>query len=122
VISKVKLYSKLDAIENQLKEELLPHLRMAAEGKNDLVFCVSQFNSFRDLKNQTDMKMEEFVELGAQILSLRNKLGEPSDGIIAERICWYCREWNLAYKSEKAAGVRLAKQFLGEVESKQQIR
>lgn len=116
MVSKVKLYTKLDALESQLKEELLPHLRNAAVGNNELVFCVSQFNPFCELKNKTDKKMEEFVEMGAQILSLRVKLGETSSGTIAERICWYCREWGDTYENDKASGTDLSKQFIEEID------
>lgn len=116
MVSKAKLYSKLDALESQLKEEFLPHLRNAADRNNELVFCVSQFNPFRELKKQTDKKTEEFVEIGSQILSLREKLGESTAGTIAERICWYCREWGGTYKQHKESGLGLAKQFLDEID------
>ena len=117
MVSKAKLFTKLDALEYQLREALLPHLRSAAEGKNDLVFCVTVFNPFRDLRDKTDTLTEKLVEMGAQILSLREKLGEPSDGTIAERICWYCREWSSTGKSYMVSAAGLAKQFLTEIES-----
>ncbi len=56
VVSKAKLYSKLDSLEAELEEGLVPHLRDAANGENDLVFCVTAFNPFRELKNRTDKK------------------------------------------------------------------
>ncbi len=59
---------------------------------------------------------EELVELGAQILALKKKLGEPCDGSIAERICWYCREWGSTARSDKAAGQMLATRFLDEID------
>lgn len=117
MVSKAKLYAKLDGLEAELREVLLPHLKNAAEGKNDLVFCVTVFNPFRELKDKTDALTEELVEIGAQVLSLREKLGEPSDGTIAERICWYCRKWSSTGKSYMVSGAGLAKQFLDEIES-----
>jgi len=117
VVSKTKLYSKLDLLETQLKESLVPHLINTANGNNDLVFCVKQFNPFAQLKNQTDAVMEELIEVGSQILSLREKLGEPSDGTIAERICWYCREWSKAKNYHSVSGIDLAKRFLLEIEN-----
>jgi hypothetical protein len=119
VVSKIKLYSKLDALETQLERSLVPHLQMAADGGNDLVFCVTAFNSVRELKNKTDKLTEELVEIGAQILSLRAKLGEPTDGIIAERICWYCRQWSGSENAQKISAKGLAEQFLIEIESNQ---
>ena len=117
MVSKAKLYSRLDSLEAELEEGFIPHLRNAANGKNDLVFCVSAFNTFNELKNRTDKKTEEFIVMGSQIISLRDKLGEPSDGTIAERICWYCREWSNKNNHQRKSGTGLAKQFLAEIEN-----
>lgn len=117
VVSKAKLYSRLDSLEAELEDGFVPHLRNAANGENDLVFCVSAFNSFRELKNHTDKKTEEFIEIGSQIISLRDKLGEPYAGTIAERICWYCREWANKDNHQRKSGTALAKQFLAEIEN-----
>jgi len=104
-------------LEAELEEGFVPHLRNAANGENDLIFCVSAFNPFRELKNHTDKKTEEFIEIGSQIISLRNKLGESSAGTIAERICWYCREWGNLDNHQRKSGTGLAKQFLAEIEN-----
>ena len=117
MVSKAKLYSRLDALEAELEQGLLPHLRNAAEGNNDLIFCVKAFNPFRELRLKTDRLTEELIDIGSQILSLREKLGESSDGTIAERICWYCREWSNAGNYDRGAGAGLAKQFLAEMEN-----
>lgn len=117
MVSKAKLYSKLDALEAQFRESLVPHLRNAADGNNDQIFCVKAFNPFRELRHKTDKLTEELVEMGAQILSLRDKLGEPCDGTIAERICWYCREWGNTANHHRPSGAGLAKQFLAEIEN-----
>lgn len=117
MVSKAKLYSRLDSLEAELEEGLVLHLRNAASGENDLVFCVSAFNPFRELKNVTDKTTEEFVEIGSRIISLRDKLGESSAGTIAERICWYCREWGNKVNHQRKSARVLAKQFLAEIES-----
>lgn len=117
MVSKAKLYAKLDALEAELERTLLPHLRMAASGKNDLIFCVADFNPFRELKHKTDKQTEELIGLGVQILSLKEKLDEPSEGSIAERICWYCREWSDIKNHHRKSAVSLAKQFLAEIEN-----
>ena len=119
MVSKAKLYSKLDSLEAELEESLVPHLQKAASGKNDLVFCVSAFNPFRELKNRTDKLTEELIEIGSQILALRDKLGEPSAGTIAERICWYCREWGNKDNHQRKSAQGLAKQFLTEIQNEQ---
>ncbi len=115
MISKAKLYSRLDQMETELRERLIPHLEDAAAGKNDLVFCVPDFNPFQQLRFKTDTTTGELVKLGRQILGLRGKLGEPSDGTIAERICWYCRKWGDTSDSQENAAQGLAKEFLEEV-------
>ena len=115
MVSKAKLYSQLDQMEEELRDSLIPHLEQAASGKNDLIFCVSDFNPFQDLRSKTDPKTEELVQLGRQILALKDKLGEPSDGTIAERICWYCRKWSDTSDSHRKVAQALAKEFLSEV-------
>lgn len=115
MVSKAKLYSRLDTLEDELIESIVPHLKNAADGKNDLIFCVKTFNSTRKSKFSTDKLTEELIEIGSQILSLRKKLGESSDGIIAERICWYCREWSNSKNPHKISTAELATQFLAEI-------
>ncbi|RBP48873.1 hypothetical protein [Arenicella xantha] len=117
MVSKAKLYAQLDSLEAQLLEGLVPHLTLAANGGNDLVFCVTAFNPFRQLKHKTDSRTEELIELGAQILSLKLKLDEPSEGTVAARICWYCREWGNTKNHHRANAIDLAKRFLDEIEN-----
>jgi hypothetical protein len=117
MVSHSKLYAQLDFLESELKKNIVPHLEAAADGNNDLVFCVKQFNSFNELKERTDKTTDDLVNIGAKILVLKNKLGEPSEGSIAERICWYCREWsNLKYSRRKNAQ-DFAKKFLEEIKN-----
>jgi len=52
MVSKVKLYTQLDALEAELRDRIIPHLQNAAEGKNNLIFCVVPFNPFRELKTK----------------------------------------------------------------------
>jgi hypothetical protein len=118
MVSKQKLFLKLDLLESELEERLIPHLENSALGENHLIFCVTGFNPFKELKSKTDKVSEELVELGAQILVLKNKLGEPSDGSVAERICWYCRKWGEIEKNQRNSAQELAKQFLKEILNK----
>ncbi len=114
MVSKAKLYKQLDRLENELKEKLVPHLRMAASGENDFIFCTTDFNTLRRLRGKTDKRTEELIGLGRQILLLKEKLGESSEGSIAERICWYCRKWSNSGSDYQTTMV-LAKQFLQEI-------
>lgn len=117
MVSKAKLYSKLDSLEAELLERLIPHLKNAAKGNNDLVLCVTPFNPFRELKHRTDTVTEELIDVGSQILSLREKLDEPTQGTLAERLCRYCREWGNVKNHHRPSGTGLAKQFLLEIEN-----
>ena len=117
MVSRTKLYAQLDVLEDELKEKIVPHLESAAHGKNDLIFCVSDFNPFSELKYKTDKQTEELIYLGRKILSLKEKLSESSEGSIAERICWYCRVWAEINKPDQHYARGLAKQFLDEIKN-----
>ena len=116
MVSKSKLYSKLDSLEAELVERLVPHLKKAAKGENELVFCVKGYHSLPEFKHSTDPVTAELVGIGAEILSLKQKLSEPSEGSVAERICWYCREWANVNNNHRPGAQGLAKQFLNEIE------
>ncbi|MEO0425582.1 MAG: hypothetical protein AAF184_24825 [Pseudomonadota bacterium] len=119
MVAKRKLYARLDALEAQLEEALIPHLRIAARGDNDLIFCVADFNPHPELKHATDETTERLVALGAQILALREKLGEPEDEYSAAvRICWYCRKWGDLDDHRRGAPAALAQAFLSELEAR----
>tara|TARA_R110002110_G_scaffold205066_7_gene417054 strand:+ start:189149 stop:189511 length:363 start_codon:yes stop_codon:yes gene_type:complete len=115
VVSNAKLYSKLDLLEAELRERLIPLLEQAANGRNDGVFCVDRFSVSSKLKSKADPDMEALVHIGAQILVLREKLAEPTAGTLAERICWYCRQWSDANQNNRKNAQALAQQFLAEL-------
>lgn len=117
MVSRAKLYAQLDSIEGELTESLVPHLERAAEGKNDLIFCVGDFNPFPELQDKTDEQTEELIVLASKILGLKHKLGESSYGCVAERICWYCTEWGNKSHSHRKSAQGLAVQFLEEIKS-----
>lgn len=115
MVSKSKLYTQLDHLENELRERLIPHLENAVDGGNELIFCSSDFNPFPELKSRTDKETDDLIQLGRQVLSLQEKLGESSDGAIAERLCWYCRQWGDVSNSHRRSAEGLAQTFLAEV-------
>jgi hypothetical protein len=115
MVSKAKLYSQLDSMEDELRERIVPHLENAAKGGNELIFCTTDFNPFQKLKYRADSETDALIQLGGQILVLRDKLGEPTEGTIAERICWYCRKWGDAGENHQKAVQALAQDFLREV-------
>jgi hypothetical protein len=115
MVSKQKLYSQLDRMEEELRERIVPHLEEAAIGKNDLVFCATDFNPFPELKLRTDAETDALIQLGRRILVMREKLGESSDATIAERICWYCTKWGDSGDSFRKSAQRLSAEFLQEI-------
>ena len=121
MVSKAKLYSQLDKLEEELRERIIPHLEKAAGGQNDLVFCVTDFNPFQQLKFDTDAEMESLIQIGSQILALKHKLGESSEGSIADRICWYCRKWGDTGDDHRRATPGLAHDFLQEIADTKRI-
>lgn len=115
MVSKSKLYSKLDGLEAELLERLVPHLKIAAAGNNDWVFCVQGYHSLAEFKQHSDETTSELIDIGSEILSLKHKLGESSAGSVAERICWYCREWGKV-PNQRSSVQGLATQFLNEID------
>lgn len=120
MVSKAKLYTQLDSLETELGEKLIPLLEQAVAGENALVFCVASFNPFPELNSRTNKKTEALVTIGAKILTLKSKLGEPSAGSIAERICWYCRQWGNLENANRKSAQGLAKQFLHEINNERE--
>ncbi|MFT5895492.1 MAG: hypothetical protein ACI8VW_002367 [bacterium] len=115
MVSKVKLYSQLDSMEDELRERVVPHLENAVKGNNNLIFCTTDFKPFPKLNYRADSETDALIQLGRQILALKEKLGESSEGTIAERICWYCRKWGDTGDSHQEVVQGLAKDFLQEL-------
>jgi hypothetical protein len=115
MVSKAKLYVQLDRLEDELRHRTVPHLEKAAIGQNNLIFCVTDFNPFPQLKNRTDVETELLIQIGRQILGLNEKLGESSEGSIADRLCWYCRTWGNTGDSHGKTAQGLAREFLQEI-------
>jgi len=115
MVSKAKLYSQLDVLEDELRDRIIPHLENAINGNNNLIFCSTDFNPFPQLKLSTDKETNELIQLGRQVLALREKLNESTEGTIAERICWYCRKWGDSGDNHRKEVQGLAKAFLQEI-------
>ena len=115
MVSKAKLYIQLDRLEDELRDRLVPHLENAINGRNDLIFCTTDFNLCPELKPKTDNETDALIQLGRQVLALREKLGESSQDCIAEKICWYCRQWGDGYDSHRKSVQGLAQAFLQEI-------
>jgi hypothetical protein len=102
-------------MEEELQERIVPHLEKAVVGQNDFVFCTTEFNLSKELKFKADSETDALIQLGRKILAMREKLGESTDGIIAERICWYCRKWAGGNAGDGKKTQKLAQEFLQEI-------
>jgi hypothetical protein len=120
MVSKSKLYAQLDSLESQLEELLVPHLERAASGGNDRVFCVAEFNAHPELNNRPDKTTKSLIGLGRRILALKEKLGEPCEGSVAARICWYCNSWGNGTNHHGMAAQEMAQEFLEEIRTHDQ--
>ena len=117
MVARSKLYAQLELLEGELREKLVPQLLLAVNGDDDSVFCVEMFNKHKEWKGRFNKKTEYLVHLGAQILTLKKKLGESSESSIAEQICVYCRQWNDNVHTDPQYAQIIAKQFLDAIEA-----
>ena len=117
MVAKTKLYRQLDGLETDLAEQLSAHLKVAARGNNDWVFCVTEFRPAQQARGRSDRTTEKLIALSRRILTLYEKLDEPSGRTPAARLCWYCQQWSRAADDGKLLGQTLARQFLAEIEA-----
>lgn len=117
MVSKSKLYTQLDGLEDELKEKLIPHLEDAAKGRNEFIFCAKKFVAQVSLRKHADAYTQELIDMSSKILSLRDILGESTEGCVAERICVYCDKWGNVKDRHRNLGQELAVQFLEEIKS-----
>lgn len=115
MVSKSKLYAQLDRLEEDLAARIVPHLQHAAAGENDRVFCSTDFSSLTHPNLKPDPETDSLIQIGRQILVLREKLGESSSGSIAEQICWYCRQWAAGRDRPQRTAQVLSAAFIEEI-------
>ena len=121
MVARSKLYLQLESLENELREKLISQLQLAINGEDNSIFCVDKFNKHKEWKEHCNKRSEYLVDLGAQILTLRKKLGESSENTIAEQICEYCRLWNDNVNTDPKCAQIIAKQFLDAIETEKYI-
>jgi hypothetical protein len=85
-----KLYDRLDALEAEIRECLVPALRAVAEGRKTTFFTVAAYSPFPNWLNCSET--ETLLALADEAKALRNKLGEPAASAVGERLREYCRQ------------------------------
>lgn len=118
MVSKAKLYTQLDQLEEELEEKLMPHLEEAAQGKNEFIFCAKNFVVQASVRKHADATTQSLIDLGSRILSLRESLGESTENCAAARICIYCRKWGNVKDRHRNLGQELAIQLIEEIKTR----
>lgn len=108
-----KLYHRLDMLEAEIRQRLVPALRAAAEGKHTRVFDVAAFSLSPNWPGWPET--EALLALADEAKSLRDKLGEAAADAIGERLRAYCRRAIDSSDHNRLGTQRLAEQFLVEL-------
>jgi hypothetical protein len=80
-----KLNARVEALEAELLERLVPALATAADGKNDLVFLSSRIRPNSYPASVCSSEADELSELSETLVGLYEQLGIPSTGTPAAR-------------------------------------
>ena len=108
-----KLYDRLDALEAEIREGLVPALRAVAEGRKTTFFTVAAYSPFPNWLNNSET--ESLLALADEAKALRNKLGESAANAVGERLREYCRQATDVSDQNRLGPQRLARQFLTEL-------
>lgn len=108
-----KLYHRLDMLEAEIRQRLVPALRAAAKGKGTRFFDVAAYSIVRNLPGWPET--EALLALADEAKALRSKLGEPAAEAVGERLRAYCRRAMDASDHNRLGPQRLAEEFLVEL-------
>jgi len=109
-----KLRRKLNATEAEFRELLVASLRKSSDGGKAVFLTEAQADRRGDIYSRLVWPEAKQLEtLGREIDSLRQNLGEPSEGSLYARYQHYC---SLEGPNQPGAA-KLASQFLAEIEN-----
>ena len=115
---KQRLFERLDRLELELREMLIPALQRTAAGEDDMLFVTSRTNPYPDMKwfvAHTSTVGEKILSTADEILALAAQLGESSERLLATRVVHYfARACNLA-DPHRGAPAGVADHFLKEL-------
>jgi len=117
MVARSKLYAQLDSLEEEFVEKLVPHLKEAARGQNEYIFCAKSFVSYASLRKHADKLTAELIELASDIFYMREKLGESLDDTNAGRFCDCCEQWGKLTDRHRNSAQDMAIQFLKDLEA-----
>lgn len=111
-----KLHERLDRLEIGIRDRLVKELRACIDGKRDLLFLAREFRSSNwPLSIGSEMTDDLLTEV-EKILSLRRKLGEPTEGCLAHSFRETCRRWADTDDPHRLGARRLAEELVNELE------
>lgn len=113
-----KLFERLDQLEADLRARLVPMLRLAADGRHDLVFAAARVLPESYPRHMANREMDELLGLADEILSLRAKLDSPDDDGIAPRLHAWCAKWADRSDHHRGNPARMARELLAELDAK----
>lgn len=103
---------RLVALEEELKETLLPLVEDAAKTGRQ-VFWSQRFNPWPQMRHLIGDETEELLKLADAVLALRAKLGEPEQ-CLASLLLRYCKKWGNLDDHHRGGPDRMAREFLVE--------
>jgi len=104
--------NQLKALEQEFRDDLMPRLKMAAEGKNTLLFCTSELNQFPEVRPPAES--DRLFETAKKIIKIRDDLVTPSDAGSRLAGCYLdcCEEYNDTKNHNRRGPLKLAAYLL----------
>jgi hypothetical protein len=108
----------LDSLKRDFRRELLPRLRAAIEGKESLLFCVSELNYFQEVNPPAES--DRLFESAMRIESLRAQLTLSSDQepSLTAAFIDCCKEYNNVSNHHRRSAEKLAASLLSLLQMK----
>lgn len=103
---------ELEILEKDFKAVLLPRLKLAADGKESLLFCISELNRFRQVRPSPES--DQLFQTAMRIKALRETLIIPADQghDLATAFTDCCKEYNNIENDHRRGAVKLAASLL----------
>lgn len=92
---------RLASSEGLLRSSLLEVLPRVASGDSSLLFTNSKYNPHKFPAHRLDEEAEAFLELALACIALRDHLGLPVDGTVAQSFLSACEEAGSSYEHRR---------------------
>ena len=109
------LFERLDHLEAELRDALIPALQTTAAGRDELLFCTRSTNPYPELRHHTSERGQELLDQAVMILKLAKKLGQSPESLLAAKVVVYFHMATDLTNHHRGAPAGLARQFLREL-------